>query len=67
MSIKYFHLIFITASWLLCLLLAAYCFFMPDNQGRWDAFLGGIALVAAALVLMAYEWFAWKKLKKIYI
>jgi hypothetical protein len=66
-SIKYFHLVFITVAWLFCLGMAAWCFFMPENQGDLGAMLGGGIMLGGAIALIIYQRSAWRKLKKIYI
>ena len=67
MSLKYFHFIFVTAAWLLCFVMAAWAFFEPSNEGSLGVFLFGIGSTVLGLVLIGYEFIAWRKLRKIYI
>jgi len=56
-SLRAFHVVFISSSVLLALFYAAWCLALGDRQGLgWRA--AGIASAAAALALVAYEaWF----------
>jgi hypothetical protein len=61
MSLKSFHVLFITASVLLALALAAWCFGMGDPSGAPRTTAGGAAAVVGGLVLAGYEaWFVRK-------
>ena len=57
MSLKGFHVVFISASILLAFFFAAWCLGLPEHEGGgWRA--AGIASAAAGLGLGAYEaWF----------
>jgi hypothetical protein len=58
MSLKSFHVVFITASVLLALTLAAWCFGAIGAGGVPRTTAGGIAAIAAAMALVGYEaWF----------
>ena len=64
MSIRGFHIIFITIATLLCLGVASWVWFLsgfPDNAQKYG-FVGG-ALIAA-IVLMSYGVYYYNKLKK---
>lgn len=64
MSLKSFHVVFISASTLLAFALAAWCFGAGDgpDPGRTAA---GIASVAAGLGLAAYETWFLKKMRRL--
>jgi hypothetical protein len=60
MSLKSFHVVFISASVLLALALAAWCF-GAGIEGGSRSTAGGIAALAAAVALAGYEaWFVRK-------
>jgi hypothetical protein len=64
MSLKAFHLAFISASILLAFFFAAWCLGLGEHEGRGFR-LAGFASVAAGLGLAAYEtWFVRKALPR---
>jgi hypothetical protein len=65
MSLKYFHMIFVTAATLLCFGFAAWCFFSPDSPHTTAYTIAGVAAVFAGVAVMIYGTWVWKKLKKI--
>jgi hypothetical protein len=61
MSLKSFHVLFITASVLLALGLASWCFGADEPGGIPRTTAGGVAAVLAGFVLAGYEaWFVRK-------
>ncbi len=66
MSIKGFHLVFVTVSTLLCLFLTAWAFgFTPEKSGVVTAL--GIVGVAGALLMPVYGVCFYRKITRIHI
>ncbi len=67
MSLRGFHLVFITFATLLCLGLAVWCFaFAPRNSG-WEITLLGVLMAIASLGLPYYGVRFYKKAKNLVI
>lgn len=67
MSLKAFHVVFITVSVLMALGLSAWCmaqYFGPVHAGT-DHLIGGVVALVAAVGLIAYEVYFLKKVKNI--
>ena len=65
MSLKAFHIIFVTASILLALLFGVWSLIGYFQGGTWGDLLFGIGSLVAAVALVFYERYALKKLKNI--
>ena len=65
MSLKSFHVVFITASILLCAVMAAWCYTSYRQDGDSSYLIWSAAAAAAGLGLLAYEWAFLKKHKHI--
>lgn len=65
MSLKYFHMIFVTAATLLCFGFAAWCFFSPDSPQTTGYTVAGAGAIVAGIAALFYGVWVWKKLKKI--
>lgn len=65
MSIKYVHMIFVTAATLLALGFAAWCFFSPDSPQTTSYHAAGIGGIVVAIGAVFYGVWVWKKLKRL--
>ena len=65
MSLKAFHIVFVTASILLAVLFAIWCFASYFQDGPPRDLWFGIGSVIAGAALVVYEKYALKKLKNI--
>lgn len=62
MSLKYVHMIFVTASTLLSLGFAAWCFLSPDSPQTAVYQAAGAGAILAAIGAVVYGVWVWKKL-----
>ncbi len=67
MSLKYFHMIFVTVVTLFCLGFAAWCFLSPDAPQTTAYHVAGAAGIVGAVLALVYGVWVWKKLKKVTI
>ncbi len=67
MSLKGFHIVFITCSTLLALLLGAWCVWMDLVLGAPSYLTGAVACFVAALGLIVYGVWFYKKMKRLRI
>lgn len=67
MSLKYVHMIFVTAATLLSLGFAAWCFFSPDSPRTTAYGFAGVTAILFAMGAIVYGICVWKKLKKLHI
>ncbi len=65
MSLKAFHIVFVTASIVLALLFGIWSFLNYFHDGGWKDLLFGIGSLLAGVALVFYERYALKKLKNI--
>jgi len=65
MSLKAFHIVFVTVSVLLMLVLAGWCFGNYRDEPATGSLLGGLASLAAAAALVAYGKIFLRKFKHI--
>lgn len=66
MSLKGFHIVFVTVSTLLCIFLAVWSFFLAPELNGMTKVVGGIG-VAGALLLPVYGVCFYRKITKIHI
>lgn len=69
MSIKYFHIIIICISWLMCFGVAAWCFWAPQAafQAGENVTWLGVLCTLLGVALLVYTPLAWAKLRKIHV
>jgi hypothetical protein len=67
MSLKGFHILFITASTLLALGVGAWCIWVDLVEGAPIYRTGAICSFAAAVVLMVYGIWFYRKMKRLHI
>ena len=67
MSLKGFHILFITVSTLLALGAGAWCLWVDSMHGTPAFRLGAIASFAAALALICYGVYFYRKMKRLRI
>jgi len=65
MSLKAFHIVFVTASILLAVLFGIWSFLNYSHDGAMEDLLFGIGSLAVGVALVFYERYALKKLKHI--
>lgn len=65
MSLKYFHMIFVTVVVLFCLGFAAWCFFSPDAPQTTAYRVAGGGSIVGAILALVYGVWVWKKLKRL--
>ncbi len=66
MSLKGFHLVFVTVSTLLCIFLALWGFLLAGDQSGMTLALGTVGAVGS-LLMPAYGIYFWRKITRIHI
>ncbi len=67
MTLKGFHIVFITFSTLLALGLGGWCLWLDMMLGISNYLLGAVCSFAAAIVLFLYGIWFWRKMKRLRI
>jgi hypothetical protein len=67
MSLKTLHSVIVFAAMSIALVFAVWCFFSPDNAGSTTDLIAGIASIAVAGGLIAYEVHYLKRTRKLII
>lgn len=65
MSLKYVHMIFVTAVTLLALGFAAWCFLSPESPKTTAYYAAGVGGILVAVGALFYGVWVWKKLKRL--